>query len=296
MRIMEIRQLRYFTAIVEEGTVTGAAKRLNMTQPPLTAQLHALESELGCQLFERNGRRLRLTEAGRMFNRRARTILGLCDAAANDMADYRQGMVGTLRLGIVSSVRTTALFKWMKGFAKRYPAVRYDLSSANTYQLIDQMQYGQLDAAIVRTPFSAPGLKSLPLRREKMLAVGNTAFFSDSPGREISLPALAKKPLILYRRWENVLRNRFEVAGCVLRVFCLNDDAQMTLALAENGLGVGILPASALSLENTPHLETRTVDDAGLTTEIVAMYRDQKLLPQCTRCFLQYLRENFSYC
>ena len=62
---MELRQLRYFVAVVEEGTVTGAARRLRLSQPPLTMQLHSLEEELGCALFEREGRRLRLTEAGR---------------------------------------------------------------------------------------------------------------------------------------------------------------------------------------------------------------------------------------
>ena len=61
---MDIRQLRYFTAIVEEGTLTGAARRLNMTQPPLTAQLKLLEDELKCPLFTRDGKRLHLTEAG----------------------------------------------------------------------------------------------------------------------------------------------------------------------------------------------------------------------------------------
>lgn len=291
---MEIRQLRYFTATVEEGTVTGAAKRLRMTQPPLTAQLHALEAELGCRLFERRGRRLRLTEAGRIFDRRAHVILGLCNAAESDMADYRHGAVGTLRLGIISSVRTASLFEWISRFAKRYPAVRYDLSCANTYQLIERLQAGQLDAAIVRTPFSAPELKTLPLRQERMLAVGIEPFFADAPGDTISLNALAGQPLILYRRWEDVLRSRFEAAGCTLRPVCLNDDAQTTLALAERGMGIGVLPASALAPGKVPCLEARTVDDTGLTTEIAAVYRDPKMLPQCARCFLRDLRASLS--
>ncbi len=88
---MEIRQLRYFTAIVEEGTVIGAARRLNMTQPPLTAQLHSLEEELGCLLFRHEGRRLHLTEAGHTFYQRASTILGMCNATAAEMDNFRAG-------------------------------------------------------------------------------------------------------------------------------------------------------------------------------------------------------------
>ena len=99
---MELRQLRYFSAVVEEGTVTGAARRLNMTQPPLTAQLHALEEELGCTLFRREGRRLRLTDAGQTFYQRACTILGMCNATAAEMEHFQEGTAGTLRIGVVS--------------------------------------------------------------------------------------------------------------------------------------------------------------------------------------------------
>ncbi len=288
---MEIRQLHYFTMIVEEGTVTGAARRLNMTQPPLTAQLHALEAELDCQLFDHEGRRLRLTEAGQIFYQRARTILGLCDAAVSNMADYRQGTVGTLRFGAVSSVRTTVFLGWLSSFAVQHPGVRYDLSCANTYQLIERLQAGEIDVAVVRTPFSALGLKVLPLRREQMLAVGKGDYFAELGDGAVSISALAEKPLILYRRWEDVLRSRFEAEGCTMRVFCRNDDAQTTLALAESGLGVGILPASALTKQENQCLTVRAIDDAALTTEIAAVYREPKLLPQCARLFLTFLKE-----
>ncbi|MCI2046270.1 MAG: LysR family transcriptional regulator [Faecalibacterium sp.] len=287
---MEIRQLTYFTAVVEEGTVTGAAKRLNMTQPPLTAQLHALESELGCRLFAHEGRRLRLTEAGHAFYQRAHTILGLCDAAEGEMSEYRQGTAGTLRLGVVSSVSSTVFLAWLGRFSAQYPAVRYDLSAGNTYQLLTQLGAGQIDIALARTPFSAPELTVLPLRREAMLAVGQPAFFAGLGAQKLSVAALAETPLILYRRWESVLRSRFEAAGCTPRVFCRNEDAQTTLALAQKGFGVGILPASAVPEQAQNGLAVREIDDAGLATEIAAVCRAEKLLPQCARLFWQSLR------
>ena len=287
---MEIRQLTYFAAVVEEGTVTGAAKRLNMTQPPLTAQLHALENELGCALFSREGRRLRLTEAGHAFYQRAQTILGLCDAAQGELAEYRQGTAGTLRLGVVSSVSSTVFLTWLGRFSAQYPAVRYDLSAGDTYQLLRRLGAGEIDIAFVRTPFSAPELATLPLRRETMLAVGQPCFFAELSGKSLSIAALAQAPLILYRRWESLLRSRFEAAGCTLRVFCRNEDAQTTLALAQSGFGVGILPASALPAEARKTLVVREIDDAGLTTEIAAVCRAEKLLPRCARLFWQSLR------
>mgnify|MGYP004653531333 CR=1 FL=1 len=279
---MEIRQLLYFTTVVEEGTVLAAAKRLNMTQPPLSAQIHMLENELGCRLFERQGRRLCLTEAGRSFYQRAQAILGLCGAAQEEMAQYRNGTMGTLRLGVVSSVGGPAFLKWICGFHNRHPAVRYALFSGNTYQLLEQLRAGQLDIALIRTPFSVPDMEVLRLRREALLAVGTHTYFPH-PGGTVVLSELAELPLILYRRWEAVLCSRFAAAGCTPHILCRNDDAHMTLSLACSGLGVGILPASALSAQDRMHMEIRTIADPGLSSEIAVVCRKAAFLPHCAQ-------------
>ena len=74
---MELKQLAYFKAVADEGTISGAARKLNMSQPPLSSQMHFLEQELGCVLFERGSRKIRLTEAGRMFYERVCAMLDL---------------------------------------------------------------------------------------------------------------------------------------------------------------------------------------------------------------------------
>ncbi|MDO4322294.1 MAG: LysR family transcriptional regulator [Lachnospiraceae bacterium] len=297
---MEIRQLRYFTAVVEEGTVTGAARRLNMTQPPLTAQLHNLEEELGCSLFEHRGRRLHLTEAGHALYERACTILGLCDATAAEMSDFTTGAAGTLRIGVISSVQETLFPKWLCQFAGHYPQIQYDLYSANTYQLLEQLHVGGLDLAVIRTPFFAPELDIHYLKKESLVAVGTADYLRDVPGETISLEQLAAKPLILYRRWEGILRSRFESIACSPRIRCCNDDAQTTLLLAQNGLGIGLLPSSAL-----PHspalplssalppsdesLQIRRFEDPSLSTEIAIACRSQGHLPQAAQLFWEYM-------
>lgn len=301
---MEIRQLRYFVAVVEEGTVTGAARRLNMTQPPLTAQLHNLENELGCQLFAHEGRRLHLTEAGRVLYERAGSILSLCDATMAEMESFRAGTAGTLHLGVVSSVQETLFPRWLAVFASCYPQIRYDLHSANTYRLLEQLQAGQLELAIVRTPFSAPDLEVRYLRREFLVAVGTAGYFADIPGETISMEQLADRPLILYRRWENILRARFEHTGRAPQIRCCGDDAQTTLALARYGVGVGLLPSSALessasaatSEQLTGHssasgtapsrtLEVRRLDDPVFATEIAIVCRSRKRLSRAAQLF-----------
>lgn len=288
---MDIRQLKYFVTVVEEKTVTAAAKQLHMTQPPLTAQLHMLEDELGCKLFSHEGRRLYLTEAGNRLYVRALEILGMCDSVVQEMADFRQGIAGTLRIGVISSVQGTLFADWMKEYQSRYPDVNMAIYSGNTYDLLDRLQNRQIDLAIVRTPFSGDGLDILHLQREHILAVGHSSFFQDVPGSEITIPQLAPKPLIIYRRWQRSIESSFESAGCRPRIYCINDGANLTLLLTQLGMGVGLLHPSALPCDMDRSIEIRIIQEESLTSEIDLACQNKRQLPQTARLFWQMLQE-----
>ena len=290
---MDIRQLRYFTAIVEEGTLTGAARRLNMTQPPLTAQLRLLEEELKCPLFTRDGKRLHLTEAGNHFYERAQRILGMCDAAVTEMADFQEGAMGTLRIGVISSVKDQLFPWWICCFWKKYPNIRYEIYSANTYQLLEQLQNGQIDLALVRTPFSKTQMDILYIKKEPFLAIGHSSFFPCHKESALTVKDLENTPLILYRRWEEMLKMRFETEGISPRILCCNDDAQTTLALASLGMGVGLLPASgapeSLPSQTSLDIELRFLKEKNLYSQIALVCRKKSQLPNSARLFWEMI-------
>lgn len=290
---MDIRQLRYFTAIVEEGTLTGAARRLNMTQPPLTAQLRLLEEELKCPLFTRDGKRLHLTEAGHHFYERAQRILGMCDAAVTEMADFQEGAMGTLRIGVISSVKDQLFPRWICCFWKKYPNIRYEIYSANTYQLLEQLQNGQIDLALVRTPFSKTQMDILYIKKEPFLAIGHSSFFPCHKESALTVKDLENTPLILYRRWEEMLKMRFETEGISPRILCCNDDAQTTLALASLGMGVGLLPASgapeSLPSQTSLEIELRFLKEKNLYSQIALVCRKKSQLPNSARLFWEMI-------
>lgn len=290
---MDIRQLRYFTAIVEEGTLTGAARRLNMTQPPLTAQLKLLEEELKCPLFTRDGKRLHLTEAGHHFYERAQRILGMCDAAVTEMADFQEGAMGTLRIGVISSVKDQLFPRWICCFWKKYPNIRYEIYSANTYQLLEQLQNGQIDLALVRTPFSKTQMDILYIKKEPFLAIGHSSFFPCHKESALTVKDLENTPLILYRRWEEMLKMRFETEGISPRILCCNDDAQTTLALASLGMGVGLLPASgapeSLPSQTSLEIELRFLKEKNLYSQIALVCRKKSQLPNSARLFWEMI-------
>ena len=94
---MDLKQLQYFVAIAEAGSITAAAKKLHLSQPPLSMQLKLLEEEMGTLLIERGPRSVTLTDAGRLLYRHAKQILTMADNALHDLADFNQGLRGTLR-------------------------------------------------------------------------------------------------------------------------------------------------------------------------------------------------------
>src|SRR5215471_14961870 len=99
---MELRHLRYFITVAEELSFRGAAQKLNMAQPPLSAQIKGLEHELGVRLLERTTRSVRLTQAGRVFLEEARAVLASSLQAGERARQAEQGLVGTLRLGLIA--------------------------------------------------------------------------------------------------------------------------------------------------------------------------------------------------
>ena len=128
--------------------------------------------------------------------------------------------LGTLRIGVISSVQGTLFADWMRAYHARYPDVRISVSSANTYQLLSTLQNRQIDMAIIRTPFAADGLDVSFLKEEQIQAVGDERFFEGFSGEAASLHELAQTPLIVYRRWRRIILSAFEAAGVRPNILC----------------------------------------------------------------------------
>ena len=305
---MDLKQLEYFKAVADEGTISAAARRLNMSQPPLSNQIHLLEREFGTLLFERGARKIELTEAGRLLYKRAETMLGLARLTEQELADYREGRAGNLRLGVVSSVGTLLLRDWILPFHQKFPQIGFEIYEGNTYQLIEQLRANLIELALVRTPFPTEGLGTRQIRKETMIAAGRPEFFgrkhgpsgtagealcaaaaqeAQTAGRTLELSELVGKPLIIYRRWEAFLTERFREAGVVPWYFCINDDARTTLEWAGSGLGIAVCPASAADVPpGQPGLLPYRISHARMESDICAGYAKNGHLSAAARALL----------
>lgn len=286
---MDIRQLLYFTTIAEEGSISAAAKKLHLSQPPLSYQMKLLEEELHLPLIERSARGIALTEAGRVLYKRAQGILELSELTRKEMLAMASGFTGTLHIGTVSSSGASLLGWRIPTFHQKYPQIGFAIHEGNTFELMEMLESGLIELAIVRTPFHNDQLNCLYLSPEPMIAAGAASFFPAGmpSGQPISLELLGHAPVILYRRFEKILLSLCEQKGITPQVFCIADDARTTLMWAEAGLGVAVVPQSAYRIMPHHNMVYGELSEEDLHTRIAAVCKKGCSLSWAAQQFLE---------
>ena len=284
---MNLKQMEYFTTIVNEGSISAAAKALHISQPPLSTQMKLLEEELGVTLFERGSRAIVLTDAGKVFYDRAQGILDMAGAARQELEQMGRGLHGALRLGMVSSTETQPIIGRIADFRTQHHGVNFCIYEGNTYQLMDKLNTGLIEAAIVRSPFPEDSFDCIYLSEEPMMAVGMEEHFPETEADSISLEQLAGCPLIIYRRWEGVL-NRMLPHGRA-EYLCINDDARTSLTWADTGIGIAIMPAS-IARCTRPGMRMKTITTPGFTSRITLIKRKNVPLSAIGQDFIRFFQ------
>lgn len=149
---MELRVLNYFLAIAREENFTRAAQQLHVTQPTLSRQIADLEQELGVKLFRRSNHNVVLTEDGMILKRRAQELLTLADKTKLDFLHRGEQLEGTVAIGSGEFLATRCLTDCIATFHRMHPQVRYELVSGNAGNLLDQIERGLLDLALLAEP------------------------------------------------------------------------------------------------------------------------------------------------
>ena len=167
---MEFHQLRYVCAIADAGNFSRAAERCQITQPSLSQQVLKLEEELGTRLFDRLGRSLRLTEAGRAFIPRARAILEQMEAARSSAADQNTDLRGSVAVGVIPTVAPYLIPRYVARFARKYPDAKLRIVEETTSVLVESLRDLSIDLAILALPLRHKDLELFPIRTEPLFA------------------------------------------------------------------------------------------------------------------------------
>jgi DNA-binding transcriptional LysR family regulator len=198
---MELRHLRYFVAVAEELNFTRAAARIGINQPPLSQQIRDLETEIGTALFHRVPHGAELTEAGHVFLKEARVILGQGERAKRYALRAGEGATGLLRAGFTSSALfNPAGLDLIRGFRRTWPDVTLAIEEGNSIHLVERVLNQELDAALVRPSSAFPGGLSVhAISRERlMLALPDGHPLTPRP--VIAMGDLALEPFVMFSR------------------------------------------------------------------------------------------------
>jgi len=247
---MELRHLRYFVAVAEELNFTRAAERLNMAQPPLSTQIRSLEEELGTRLFDRDKRRVDLTQAGRQMLVRARAILAAADDAVKEARRAAAGEIGELQLGYAASAMFTELLPAaLRGFQKALPNVQLVVHEMTSRDQLYAIHGRRLDLGILRKPDMPmpPGV-----RMEEWYTASLVAAIPKShplaKRASISVTDLRDQALIAYPRDSGVglywrIIDLCVKAGFQPHIVREARDASVMMGLVSAGIGISIVPA-----------------------------------------------------
>ncbi len=243
-----MQQLRAVVAVAEEGRFTAAADRLHLAQPSVSAQVRALEHELGTELFVRERRGAGLTAAGERFLPWARQALADCEAGRAAVRELLGLRAGRLALGSTPSLTRVLLPPALAGFHARYPGVEVVLHQAGSPDLVAELEAGVLDLALIILPVSRPAIATQALVEEELvLAVG--------PGHPLAgatrvrIEDLAGVPLVMFREGYDLRRTTLAAcreAGFTPVLAVEGGEMDSVLALTAEGLGAAVVPSSVL--------------------------------------------------
>lgn len=286
---MELRHLRYFVVVAEELHFGRAAERLHLSQPPLSMQIKALESEIGLQLFDRNRRKVELTPAGAVFLREARDILGRIEQATAAARRAGRGEVGELSVGFITIADYNVLPLVLSEFRNRYPDVRLNLREATTDAQLRDLAARRIDVGFMLSPVQDDRLATQPLLQEP-LVVALPERHPLAQGRgPLSLALLADAPFILIPRhmapglYDDVV-SFCRSAGFSPRMEQEAVQMQTIISLVSAGLGVALIPESMRNLGRTGVVYRSLREKSPQTQIVVAWRKDDN--PPALRHFL----------
>lgn len=238
---MDLADLRIFQAVLQEGGVTAAARRLHRVQSNITTRIKQLEDSLGVALFERDGRGVRPTAAAQVLAGYSERLLALADEARNAVASDTPR--GSLRLGAMENTAAVRLPPLLAQFHQRYPQVQLELRTGPTASLVTAVLAGELDGALVCGPVFDPRLASQPFCRETLLLIS-------ALGARID-PAHGPQTLLAFDHgcaYRQRLERWLQESGCAVARLVELDSYHAMISCAASGMGIALVPEALLAL------------------------------------------------
>jgi len=290
---LELRHLRYFVAVAEELNLSRAARRLHLSQPPLSRQIQSLEGIVGAALFTRTARGMDLTDAGKVLLTEARNLLEFANQALERTRSVARGQIGQIHVAGFGSLMLDAVPQFLAHFSRAHPLIEIVLHTLNRPEQLAALRQRRIGAAFVRGGPVAPDIAAEAYVREHLVAALPTTH-SLAKRKRVNLRDLAQLPLVMQGsgprpNFTDTLLGLFANAGLQPMVAQNVGDSITAVAVVAGGFGAALVPASTRHLR-LPGVAFVPVSDIPLATaDILCIYRAEDRSP-VLQTFLRELR------
>ena len=264
---MDIKNLITFIHVAELNSFTKAAEKLGYSQSTVSFQIRQLENELNVKLFDRTSKGVTLTEAGKLLYDRSGNLLEY--ALSTELEVSKAGKKRILRIGLTPTTVDT-IMPYISQFSKKNPDVNFEVHDGITYSLYQYLLDGIIDISVARTPLRLDEVSYMELCSEPMIAVSAP----ENTASSLKLADLLHRPLILYRRYEELIMNTFHAQNMNPDIFCVCDDPRGAMLWAKENLATAIFPQSMASL--CDGLCIQELDEPDLVTKILLIWAKGK--------------------
>lgn len=300
---MEFRELKYITTIADCGSFTEAANLLYVSQPSLSHMVARVEQRLGVRLFDRSRMPLVPTYAGEVYLRYAEEILSAGQRMENELFDIAQVKKGRLRIGIPYERATDMLPKIIPRFREEYPGIQLEISDASGAKLMELLERGRIDFAVMPLYENRPDMESVLIYEEELLLSAVPEMiapddFLNGTENIIDVAKLHDKPFIFQKDGKairvaiDLLLNSFRVKPPIVQIVSGN---MVAYGLSCSGMGVAIIPEITVRLagRNAQGRLFRLGSTAPVFWEIRVVYRKNVYLGEAERRFIEIMQEIF---
>lgn len=299
---MNIDFYRNYIKIVEEGSLSRAARKLHIAQSALSNQLKIFEEEYNAIFFKRNTRKMELTAEGKILYDKAQDIVAIIDSAHKEIQDYKEGYEGTLRLGMTLAYPDNVMTDLLVRFHKTYPRVRYDIHEMNSSEIIELVRSGIIEIGVVRTEGMLPGDVNVLIKLQQKLCV---AFKRDNPwivpeNGPILIKDLENVPLALSRSYNDVTRDIFSRCKVHPMIMSVSTSRSNTLMWCKLGAAAAIICAGETDYDfdgdifyRPLAIEDPDVEKVLNPTRSFIVAKDKKL-SIAGKDFIKFSKQNFA--
>ncbi len=290
-----LRQLKAAVAVAKAKSFTRAAKLLHVSQPALTVQIRQLEDALQIKLFDRNKRMVEPTSAGRELVATVERVIHELEAAIDHTIDLSSKKRGAVTVATLPSVAATILPGVIARYRQHYPAVNVRIQDAVAAKVLSSVKAAETDFGIGTMTRPEPELVFTPLMQDDItvfFAAGHPLHHHKSP---VSLRSLTGYPTVLMTTDTSVRQlvdQAFYAIGHTISPACEASYMSTAIAMVKAGLGITLLPSSAMELEGIGGLKTKVVNYEGFRRQIGVIQRVGRSLSPAAESFLETLRSS----